>query len=387
MADLECEHFGLPVVGGLERFGGIVEAGVTELGGDREDPLDDGARFTAERFAESSEAGWEWPVECVSDRVPEVMVQDLGGQFGGDRVSECGRGLVGQQRGVVVEPTDQNGSIDVVELAAAELEHGQKDLTSRPYAQNREDVHCLLAGGLAEASRGYGRAVTDRLLDAAEVAERLNVPVWVRESTRSGAMPCIELGRYRRYDWPAVEAWLETWYADQWFEDGKRWQGWKPLTIKVYRNAIDACLEPSFGTEVASGVASWTLATGPLVASTPYRSDDDLVFCDPKRGTALEDEWYRQEFLAALAEAGVEGRIRAFHDMRHTALTNLAATGASRIAVLATAGHRSMQTKKGYLHLAGTVFPDDAANLERRMLGVQSSGTKSPDPAQLGGSS
>jgi integrase len=57
----------------------------------------------------------------------------------------------------------------------------------------------------------------------------------------------------------------------------------------------------------------------------------------------------------------VEGRIRAFHDMRHTALTNLAATGASPITVMATAGHRSMQTTKGYLHLAGTVFPDEAA--------------------------
>jgi excisionase family DNA binding protein len=52
--------------------------------------------------------------------------------------------------------------------------------------------------------------VNDRLLDANEVAERLNVPVsWVRESTRSGAMPCVELGRYRRYEWSAVEAWLE----------------------------------------------------------------------------------------------------------------------------------------------------------------------------------
>ena len=52
--------------------------------------------------------------------------------------------------------------------------------------------------------------MTGRLLDAHEVAERLHVPVsWVRESTRSGAMPCVELGRYRRYDWPAVEAWLE----------------------------------------------------------------------------------------------------------------------------------------------------------------------------------
>jgi excisionase family DNA binding protein len=52
--------------------------------------------------------------------------------------------------------------------------------------------------------------MTDRLLDATEIAERLHVPVsWVRESTRSGAMPCVELGRYRRYDLADVERWLE----------------------------------------------------------------------------------------------------------------------------------------------------------------------------------
>jgi excisionase family DNA binding protein len=52
--------------------------------------------------------------------------------------------------------------------------------------------------------------MTDRLLDAREVAEWLNVPEsWVRESTRSGAMPAVELGRYRRYDREAVAAWLE----------------------------------------------------------------------------------------------------------------------------------------------------------------------------------
>ena len=55
--------------------------------------------------------------------------------------------------------------------------------------------------------------------------------------------------------------------------------------------------------------------------------------------------------------------------MRHTALTNLAATGASPIAVMATAGHRSMQTTKQYLHLAGVVFREDASALERRLLG------------------
>ncbi len=45
--------------------------------------------------------------------------------------------------------------------------------------------------------------------------------------------------------------------------------------------------------------------------------------------------------LRAAADAretsGIEGRIR-LHDLRHAALTNLAATGASPIAVMATAG-------------------------------------------------
>ena len=51
----------------------------------------------------------------------------------------------------------------------------------------------------------------DRLLDAAEVAELLSVPLsWVRETTRSGAMPHVELGRYRRYVQADVQAWLET---------------------------------------------------------------------------------------------------------------------------------------------------------------------------------
>jgi excisionase family DNA binding protein len=52
--------------------------------------------------------------------------------------------------------------------------------------------------------------VTGRLLTATEVAERLAVPVsWVRESTRSGAMPCVRLGRYVRFEQAEVEAWLE----------------------------------------------------------------------------------------------------------------------------------------------------------------------------------
>jgi excisionase family DNA binding protein len=54
--------------------------------------------------------------------------------------------------------------------------------------------------------------VTDRrLLNADELAEVLAVPVsWVRDHTRSGAIPHLALGRYKRYRLAEVEAWLQT---------------------------------------------------------------------------------------------------------------------------------------------------------------------------------
>jgi excisionase family DNA binding protein len=53
--------------------------------------------------------------------------------------------------------------------------------------------------------------MTEPLVDAQAVAEHLGVPVsWVRESTRSGAIPHLQLGRYKRYRLGDVDAWLET---------------------------------------------------------------------------------------------------------------------------------------------------------------------------------
>jgi excisionase family DNA binding protein len=49
----------------------------------------------------------------------------------------------------------------------------------------------------------------DRLLDAEEAAAMLNVPVsWVRQATRSGAIPAIPLGRYWRYRETSLREWL-----------------------------------------------------------------------------------------------------------------------------------------------------------------------------------
>jgi excisionase family DNA binding protein len=67
--------------------------------------------------------------------------------------------------------------------------------------------------------------VSDRLLDAVEVADRLGVPVsWVRESARSGAIPCVRLGRYVRFDLADVEAWIE-----------KCKQPGRPVSLRVAR--------------------------------------------------------------------------------------------------------------------------------------------------------
>src|SRR5262245_37082430 len=64
---------------------------------------------------------------------------------------------------------------------------------------------------------GRGPAMSERYLapkslrTAEEVAALLAVPVsWVREHTRAGTIPCVELGRYKRYDEDEVRAWVET---------------------------------------------------------------------------------------------------------------------------------------------------------------------------------
>jgi excisionase family DNA binding protein len=54
------------------------------------------------------------------------------------------------------------------------------------------------------------RPALDRLMTADEVADMLAVPErWIREHTRSGLIPHVQLGRYARYRRDAVLIWLE----------------------------------------------------------------------------------------------------------------------------------------------------------------------------------
>ena len=49
-----------------------------------------------------------------------------------------------------------------------------------------------------------------RLLTADELASRLGVqPSWVSKAARANRIPHVCVGRYRRFRWPDIEAWLE----------------------------------------------------------------------------------------------------------------------------------------------------------------------------------
>jgi excisionase family DNA binding protein len=51
----------------------------------------------------------------------------------------------------------------------------------------------------------------ERLLTSAELAERLDVPTgWPLEQARAGTIPHVRLGRYVRFQWEDVAAWLES---------------------------------------------------------------------------------------------------------------------------------------------------------------------------------
>ena len=108
---------------------------------------------------------------------------------------------------------------------------------------------------------------------------------------------------------------------------------------------------------------------------TAYKGGGEFVFCHPKRGTRYSAKTWAERFQAAREAAGITDYVRPFHDLRHTAITNEAAAGSSPIALMAKAGHSDMKTTRIYLHLAGTVFRDEAAALERRLFGAVESST------------
>jgi integrase len=145
------------------------------------------------------------------------------------------------------------------------------------------------------------------------------------------------------------------------------------------------------GSKTDEGIRSIALSPA-LVAAlvehlerTNYKGDDELVFCHPEIGSRYREHIFAEHFRKALRAAGITDYVRPFHDLRHTSLTNEAAAGSGPIALMAKAGHTNMKVTRQYLHLAGTVFRDEAAALERRLgFGPVETSTRlsAPEPVE-----
>jgi integrase len=89
---------------------------------------------------------------------------------------------------------------------------------------------------------------------------------------------------------------------------------------------------------------------------TSFVGDDERVFCSPTKGTAFDVARFAATLRLALGRAKIEDRVRPFHDLRHTSITNAAAAGTSPAALMARAGHSDFKTTQAYIDLAGETF-------------------------------
>jgi integrase len=120
-----------------------------------------------------------------------------------------------------------------------------------------------------------------------------------------------------------------------------------------------------------------TIALDPVIADelfqhrgrTAFSGDDELVFCHPAKGTTLDPQLYADTFRRALKRAKIDRPMRPFHDGRHTAITQAAASGNAPAALQARAGHSSFSTTQRYIDLAGVEFREDAVQVGKRLFG------------------
>jgi integrase len=102
---------------------------------------------------------------------------------------------------------------------------------------------------------------------------------------------------------------------------------------------------------------------------TPFKGDDELVFCHPDKGTPLDPSRLAREHLKpALKHAHITKPFRPFHDLRHTALTHEAAAGNPMAYLQQKAGHSQSAITERYIHAAQIHFPGAAARGEARLF-------------------
>jgi integrase len=104
---------------------------------------------------------------------------------------------------------------------------------------------------------------------------------------------------------------------------------------------------------------------------TTFQGDDELVFAHPQKGTPLDPSKLARVYIRpALTRADAPEGFRAFHDLRHTALTHEAAAGNPMAYIQHRAGHSQAAITERYIHTAQVLFPGAAARGEERMFGT-----------------
>jgi integrase len=153
---------------------------------------------------------------------------------------------------------------------------------------------------------------------------------------------------------------------------------WRDVDLLEQRIAVREAFVRGEFTTPKSRASRRTIELGPRTVAvlgeqwhrTPFKSDDDLVFAHPQRGTPIDpSKLSRDYFKPALKRAGITKPFRPFHDLRHTSLTHAAAAGNPQIYVQARAGHSQGSITERYMHAAQVLFPGAAERSEERMFG------------------
>ncbi|MBA3735128.1 MAG: tyrosine-type recombinase/integrase [Actinobacteria bacterium] len=106
-------------------------------------------------------------------------------------------------------------------------------------------------------------------------------------------------------------------------------------------------------------------------AWSAYGGEEELVFPNPRKGTAFDAMVYSAHFKTALAAADIDASsFRPFHGLRRTSLTNAAAAGVHSSALQTRAGHSSYAMTQEYVSLADQTFADETAKAGARMWGA-----------------
>ena len=283
------------------------------------------------------------------------------------------------------------GSLKLAEMTTGDIDAYVAAKRKAGFGPQTLGLHLTRIGSILDSARKQGLVS----VNVAKDAERPRVP-----RSRWCILSPVEIAAtLRAFDELIVEAetdeeraWRETCktmivvFVYCWLRRGEllglRWRDVELAHPEGPRLHVrQAFVRGAFG-DPKTDEASRTIALAPAAAEvlfehrarSRYAGDDDLVFPHPLKGSPISGGYFGSRVKLALERAGVEKHVREYHDLRHTGITNAAASGMSPLVIQRTAGHASFSTTQKYIDLAGVVFSDEVSRLADWYAG---SGTKS----------